>query len=114
MQVKVTLEYRNSESLEKFREVAQDLIYDDITIFQRVTITGEGKTTVNRSPTYWLDYLFPGEKGKIQDRLYLSSCHQGFYRIICLSSRKNFNQYLPNLERTIQSFTFVTSRNTGS
>jgi len=110
MQVEVTLEYRDFGSLEKFRE----RVRDDITIFPGVTITGEGKTTVNRSPAYWFDYLFPGERGEMQGRLYLFSRNQGFYRIICLSSRKNFTQYLPILERIIQSFTFVTNRDTGS
>jgi len=110
MQVEVTLEYRDFGSLEKFRE----RVRDDITIFPGVTITGEGKTTVNRSPAYWFDYLFPGERGEMQGRLYLFSRNQGFYRIICLSSRKNFTQHLPILERIIQSFTFVTNRDTGS
>jgi len=110
IQVEVTLEYRDFGSLEKFRE----RVRDDITIFPGVTITGEGETTVNRSPAYWFDYLFPGERGDMQGRLYRFSRNQGFYRIICHSSRKNFTQDLPILERIIQSFTFVTNRDTGS
>ncbi|MCX7668270.1 MAG: hypothetical protein N2Z84_05005 [Atribacterota bacterium] len=105
-QIEVTLEYRDFGSFDRFRE----RVRDDITVFPGVTITGEGKTTIDHLSAYWFDYLFKGEDTEMQGRLYLFTRDQGFYRIICLSSRDNFRKYLPIFEHVVQSFSFVTSK----
>ncbi|NSW76826.1 MAG: hypothetical protein HPY68_08670 [Candidatus Atribacteria bacterium] len=105
-QVEVTLEYKDFGSFDRFRE----RVREDIIVFPNVTITGEGETTIDHSPAYWFDYLFEEENTEMQGRLYLFTRNQGFYRIICLSSRKHFQRYLPIFEHITQSFTFVTDR----
>ncbi|MGC8777477.1 MAG: PsbP-related protein, partial [Candidatus Caldatribacteriaceae bacterium] len=97
-------------SLEKFRK----RVREDITVFPGTTIKSEGKATIDQLPAYWFDYHFPAQGGEMQGRLYLFSRNQGFYRIICLSSQKNFERYLPTFEHIVQSFTFVTERESGS
>lgn len=102
--LEITVEHKDFGSLDQFKEQVRE----DITIFPQTTILGEGETTIDHLPAYWLDYSFLEEEDVVLGRIYCFSRNRGFYRIICLSPQEVFEEYLPIFEHVVQSFTFST------
>lgn len=97
----VTLEYRYYSSFESFREQVRS----DILLYPGVQILGEGSMEVDSVPAYWYVYSFPEGERDMQGILYLFSKGEGFYRIICWTSKSSFDLFFPTFRQIIRSFT---------
>lgn len=97
----VTLEYQYYPSFDVFREQVRS----DILLYPGVEILGEGPATVDFVPAYWYMFSFPEGGKEMQGVLYLFSRNQGFYRIICWTSKASFDATFPTFREIVASFT---------
>ncbi|WP_017873413.1 PsbP-related protein [Candidatus Caldatribacterium saccharofermentans] len=97
----VTLEYRYYTSFDAFKE----RVRSDILLYPGVQILGEGRTEIDHVPAYWYVYSFPEWGREMQGILYLFSRNEGFYRIICWTSRETFDAVFPTFRKIVRSFT---------
>lgn len=97
----VTLEYQYYPSFDTFRE----RVRSDILLYPGVQILGEGPAEVDYVPAYWYMFSFPEGGKEMQGILYLFFRNQGFYRIICWTSKASFDATFPVFQRIVQSFT---------
>jgi hypothetical protein len=102
----VTLEYRYYASFDAFREQVRS----DILLYPGVQILGEGRTEIDHVPAYWYVYSFPEWGREMQGILYLFMRNEGFYRIICWTSKEAFDAVFPTFRRIAQSFTMRAER----
>lgn len=97
----VTLEYRHYPSFDAYREQVRS----DILLYPGVEILGEGPAEVDDVPAYWYVFSFPEGGKAMQGVLYLFFRNQGFYRIICWTSKASFDATFPTFRRIVASFT---------
>lgn len=97
----VTLEYQYYPSFDAFREQVRS----DILLYPGVQILGEGPAEVDYVPAYWYMFSFPEGGKEMQGVLYLFFKNQGFYRIICWTSKASFDMAFPTFREIVQSFT---------
>ncbi|MCS7241351.1 MAG: hypothetical protein N2205_04865 [Candidatus Caldatribacterium sp.] len=97
----ITLEHRYYPSFDAFREQVRS----DILLYPGVQILGEGPAEIDYVPAYWYMFSFPEGEKEMQGILYLFFRNQGFYRIICWTSKTAFDMTFPTFQKIVQSFT---------
>ncbi|MEN3203511.1 MAG: hypothetical protein ABDK87_07275 [Atribacterota bacterium] len=97
----VTLEHRYYPSFDAFREQVRS----DILLYPGVQMLSEGPAEVDYVPAYWYMFSFPEGEKEMQGILYLFFRNEGFYRIICWTSKTSFDITFPTFRKIVGSFT---------
>ncbi|WP_412709426.1 PsbP-related protein [Atrimonas thermophila] len=98
-QVGISIEYRAYSSLKSFF----DTVSREVRNTPGVTLTNSGTSTIDGQPAYWLTYLWRKEDDEIEGLVYLLYGKNAFFRIICLSESKKFEEYQPLFQNIAHS-----------